>query len=144
MDKNEFKKILRDLAFKHGFIIKDKVLYRETDTLIIIIDFQKSNYSNSFYINYGFLIKEINGDMGNLKNIAWDAFGRVLDNKKEKYKDCFELEYIDRLSYLETITNFFDNIIETVALSGINIFFEINPKYINTLNEKARKYLNIK
>ncbi len=144
MDKNEFKKILRDLAFKHGFIIKEKVLYRETDTLIIIIYFQKSNYSNSFYINYGFLIKEINGDIRNFKNVVYDCFCRVLDNKKEKGKGSFELDNIDKLNYLETIANFFDNIIEPVALNGINKFFEISPDSVNTLTEKARKYLNIK
>lgn len=139
MDKKEFKMLFNEIASNNGYIYKEKNLYKETDTLIIIIDFQKSNYSNGYYINYGILIKEINKNLVNFRNIQYDFSGRMIDNKKIENKDLFELDVLEKNSYLESINSFFKNIIKEIETNGIQRMFEIYPGSQNVLTLKAKK-----
>lgn len=52
MDNTEFKKILQVCTDRVGFTYCKKNYYYQSEKLIIVINTQKSNYDNSYYVNY--------------------------------------------------------------------------------------------
>ena len=56
MNKTEFKKIVGEILKSKDFAYENKYYTFENTDLKVFIGFQKSNFENSFYINYGFLI----------------------------------------------------------------------------------------
>lgn len=40
-----------------------KNYYCNSDKIIVVINLQKSNFDNSYYINYGFYVKDIHNDL---------------------------------------------------------------------------------
>lgn len=63
MDKKEFKKALNSILKPYGFEYIKKAYYQSNDELTVVIAAQKSNFDNSFYLNYGFLIKQLNPEL---------------------------------------------------------------------------------
>ncbi len=59
MDNKVFNNVLRICMEKNGFILKNKGYYKTTDDLIVVVEAQKSNYDNSYYVNYAFFVKDI-------------------------------------------------------------------------------------
>ena len=59
MNKAEFKKIVGETLKSQGFAYENKYQTSENTDLKIFIGFQKSNFENSFYINYDFFIKKL-------------------------------------------------------------------------------------
>ena len=49
----DIDKTVKDLLTPHGFVFKRSSWYRTSDSLIQIINFQKSQYANRFYMNLG-------------------------------------------------------------------------------------------
>ena len=59
MNNTEFKKIVGETLKSQNFAYENKYYTFENTDLKVFVGFQKSNFENSFYINYGFLIKGI-------------------------------------------------------------------------------------
>lgn len=57
MEKKDFVKLLDEIFIPFGFKRKCNNWVLNEDSLSKLVNLQKSNYSNSFYINYGFIIK---------------------------------------------------------------------------------------
>ena len=94
MDNKEFKKILRESLAEYDFIYKNKDYYYLGKELIIIINCQKSNFDNAYYVNYGFWVKDIHNEKKLPSIIACDIMGRfsyILGDKREYY---FHLDVI--------------------------------------------------
>ena len=53
MNNIEFKKIVQEITSKYGFMYCKKNYYYNSDKIIVVINLQKSNFDNSYYINYG-------------------------------------------------------------------------------------------
>lgn len=49
----DIDKTVKDMLTPHGFVFKRNSWYRASDDLIQIINFQKSQFSNRFYMNLG-------------------------------------------------------------------------------------------
>ena len=59
MEKSDLIKLLNEVFNNFGFKRKGKNWVVDSSELIKIVNLQKSNYGNLFYINYGFIIKDI-------------------------------------------------------------------------------------
>ena len=59
MDKKDFLIFLTSIFKPLGYKRKDKSWYFETEELKKVINLQKSDYSNLYYIRGGFMIKKI-------------------------------------------------------------------------------------
>jgi hypothetical protein len=57
MEKTDIIKLLDEIFIPHGFLRKGNNWVKYSDELTKILNLQKSRFSNSFYINYGFIIK---------------------------------------------------------------------------------------
>ena len=86
MEKTEFKKVFGTCLKDYNFEYKDNAYYFNSKSFITVISLQKSNYDNSYYINYGFLIKELNQDVKYPKDNVCDIRGRFgFRNYPKKY-----------------------------------------------------------
>ena len=51
MDNIEFKKIVQEITSKYEVMYCKKNYYYNSDKIIVVINLQKSNFDNSYYIN---------------------------------------------------------------------------------------------
>ena len=81
MDNTEFKKIVQEITSKYGFMYCKKNYYCYLHKIIIVINLQKSNFDNSYYINYGFCVKDIHND---LQLLASGEISRLLSGENDQ------------------------------------------------------------
>jgi len=59
MEKKDLVKLLDEIFIPVGYKRKGNNWVSNGDVLSKILNLQKSNYSNAFYINYGYIIKKL-------------------------------------------------------------------------------------
>ena len=57
--ENKFLSNINAILKKKGFQMRSKIWYRDVGYLLHIVNFQKSQYGNQYYINCGIVIKEM-------------------------------------------------------------------------------------
>ena len=146
MEKKEFKRALREVLEVYGFVKVKNCYYYSNEDIIIVIATQKSDYSEAYYINYGFVAKSINEGVVYPKDNQCDLSARFLhyENKDDKKGvGLFELDNLDYNKLQELLKRNVDKSIVPVINSGIREYFRIEPnaKYIATL--KLKKHLGL-
>ena len=120
-------------------------LFRETE-VTKVINLQKSNFGNYFYINYGFILNNLDRD-GETAHI-WQRLAS--SNKKEQLKltDCLNLEYEmpeeDRSLFLKEIIT--EKVLKKIQ--GVNSELELveylkKRPQLNDISLKVKEYLNL-
>ncbi|GAA0756109.1 DUF4304 domain-containing protein [Clostridium sartagoforme] len=142
MNRKEFKKALCSVLSEYGFETKKNISRVETKELIIVVATQKSNFENSYYINFGFLIKSLNTDIDNPKDNQCDVFGRFnLDINGEK-RSVIEYEFIEHEEFCYKLRKSLDYTIKPVMDFGLKKYFELFPMALMTATLKAKEYLS--
>lgn len=143
MNKQEFKKVLDFALSDYGFVTKNNILKAETDELIIVVSTQKSNYDNSYYLNYGFMIKALSSDLTSPKDTQCDVFGRLNLYISGKFSTTVEIENISCEVFSESLKVSLDERIKPVIEFGLVKYFDLFPTAISTVKLNAKKYLGI-
>ena len=116
MNKKDFVDYLNGIFKKYGYIRKkSKFWVQETDDLIKIIHLQKSQFSNKYYLNFGFVLKNLD-----IQDTAMHIYNRLGDNTPnhnqriqelldmetniEDGKRKFELEYYIKNNLLSKLS----------------------------------------
>ena len=86
MNKEEFKKIAKEIFTSSGLSKKGNYFYSISNDLICVVGLQKSNYSEAFYINIGFVLKELRPELVDPKDADGDVRSR------------FDIEWDDNLN----------------------------------------------
>ena len=143
MGKNDFKKTIGNVLKEYGFQHIKKSYYAENDEIIIVVALQKSNFSDEYYVNYGFLIKSENPRVQYPKDYQCDVTGRIslLINGKQYHSIIPEGLSEEELS--KAMKQYMEKTIKPVIDYGLKKYFEIQPQSIVTANLKAKKYLNL-
>jgi len=141
MDKKEFKKLLTIILEEYGFTTKNNISRAETDELKIVISTQKSNYDNSYYLNYGFLIKELSPELTLPKDNQCDVFGRFNFNIDGKVSQNVDFQNINSEAFSIALRMSLNERIKPVLDFGISKYFECFPTAILAVRVKAKKYL---
>jgi len=140
MNNVEFKKIVQEITSKYGFKYCKKNYYYEMADLIVVIGLQKSNYENSFYINFGFYVKGIHNEIQYPKSNECDITCRFLN---ETGKDIYQLDIQNYEELVISLEKNMNDYIVPVINSGINQFFILYPKYSCLASLKLKKYLGM-
>ncbi|EQB89003.1 hypothetical protein J2Z44_004134 [Clostridium punense] len=140
MDKKIFKKALEEVFRKFGFQYESNAFYHDDGSIITVITLQKSNFSNSFYINFGFLIKEESPDMIYPKEYDSDVFGRFTLELNGECCQSIDLDTVIIDDLLSAVTQFMNINIKPVLEGCLAKYFEINPKAVHTMSLRAKKY----
>jgi hypothetical protein len=86
MEKKELASILSEILVPIGFKKKGNYWVVNGDVITKMINLQKSNYSNAFYINYGYILNSIP-----LGNLMMHVYNRVTS---------LDVEERDRITFL--------------------------------------------
>ena len=109
MTKQEFTKLSNDFFKKKGFLKKGKNYYNDFQNGIVgIFGFQKSNYGEYYYIEYGYAFSSVNPKM-------------PYPNFSELNLNCGRLKF-----QFETITQevYYENLDVNVFLNTLNNYVE--------------------
>ena len=90
-----------------------KIIIVISDKIIVVLNLQKSNFDNSYYINYGFCVKDIHNDLQYPKNNECDITGRFLN---ETNKGIYQL---DTMNAEELVVSLEKNILNSTTVSPI-------------------------
>lgn len=140
MNNVEFKKIVQEITSKYGFKYCNKNYYYELSDLIVVIGLQKSNYENSFYINFGFCIKEIHNEIQYPKSNECDITCRFLN---ETGNGIYQLDIQNREELVNSIEKNINDFIIPVINAGIKQFFILYPQYSCLASLNLKKYLGM-
>lgn len=117
-----------------------KIIIVISDKIIVVINLQKSNFDNSYYINYGFCVKDIHNDLQYPKSNGCDITGRFLN---ETNKDIYQLDTMNAEELVMSLEKNIINIIVPVINGGISTYFELFPNAICRATLNLKKYLGI-
>ena len=138
MNKTEFKKIVGETLKSQGFTYENKYYTFENADLKVFIGFQKSNFENSFYINYGFLIKGIyDGKLPLYKQGLEDFGGRFVYQNLDSYN----LEKITSESLVASINSNIKMLIQPAFDDGLANYFELYPHFKFLCKKRVKEYL---
>lgn len=142
MDNLQFKKVIQECITKYGFKYYRENFYYELDNVIIVINLQKSNFDNSYYINYGFCMKDIHDGLQYPKCNAkeCDITCRFVDTTN---KGNYQLDTLDSEKLIMSVEKNIDDFIMPVINEGIYKFFELYPNYICLITLRLKEYLGI-
>lgn len=141
MNHSEFKRILENCVDKYGFTCFRKNHYLQSGDLLIVINTQKSDYDNSYYVNYGFCVKTIHPDLEYPQISECDIIGRFLNTAGGK-ADLFQLSELDPSKLHCCFDSNMQNIIMPVIEGGISRYFEIFPHAVHSAKRTLKEYLN--
>ncbi|HBW38908.1 DUF4304 domain-containing protein [Desulfosporosinus sp. BICA1-9] len=143
MDKKEFKKALDNILSQYGFQYINKAFYHDNEEIITVITTQKSNYENSYFINFGFLIKRESPEVKYPKVTDCDVFGRFVLECCGKQYQSVDLDFFANETLSAAAIQFIDANIKPTIECGLSKYFEVNPKAIFVASLKAKRYLNL-
>lgn len=143
MDKKDFKKNMGNILKKYDFNYTQKAYYSDNDKLIVVINLQKSNYNDSYYMNYGFLIKEITPDISYPKESMCDVMGRFSFLNQGNTVYDLSLKELDISTLEQILDSNLERTILPVLQNGIGYYFEMYPQAIAATKLKTKQYLGL-
>lgn len=90
MEKRELVKILNEVFVPLGFKKKEDNWIINGDEIIKMVNLQKSKFSNSFYINYGYILKSI--PLNGLTMHIFKGFGSIDKTEQQRIVALLNLE----------------------------------------------------
>jgi hypothetical protein len=148
MRSKKFKEIVDSALKEESFLKGGNHYYRYSDEIIYVIGLQKSNYSNSYYINIGYFICHL--DISVKKPKTTDGHIRtrmVFKDKSEKEVDYIDLDIftdIEASSIVETIKSNISNLIKKYeGVSGIKKMLKEHQIMLYQTTIKAKSFLGL-
>ncbi|MBQ6554891.1 MAG: DUF4304 domain-containing protein [Firmicutes bacterium] len=142
MKSKVFKRILKECAGEYGFkyIFQYKALYLNTEQLIIAVNSQKSSYSNAYYVNCGFFVKELKKTSEYPKVEECHILHRFSNYETEHRSDLFNIDDLEDSTLTAIFHKNFVELRPTIE-NGIKSFFESNPKAVCAAGQALKQYL---
>ena len=142
MNNTEFKKIVSEILKSQNFAYENKYYTFENTDLKVFIGFQKSNFENSFYINYGFFIKKLHEKLERLSHGFGDFGGRFVYNDNDKMLGDYKLSDLTKESLSESILENTEKFIKPAFEKGIDDYLEMYPHLKRRLPLTVKEYLD--
>ena len=137
MENREFKKLLQECLSKYGFEYVNKKYYCTLDDVIIYIGVQKSNFSNSYYVDYSFSLKDYHENVKYPTYYERDFYARF---SYEKPGESYPLSENDPTKFIASFENNIELYILPVINGGIKQYFHLYPKYLNLASKNVNLY----
>lgn len=148
MEKKNLENIISDIFTPLGFKKKGNNWTLNNNEITKVINLQKSQFSNRFYINYGYIINSI--PLNSLKMHIFSGFGSANSSENTRINELLDLDITidDADRQLELYTLIKDNLME--KLQAINTEEELasylkalEPPLSNMIPGVVRNYFNI-
>lgn len=146
MKNKELADTLSELLIPIGFKKQGNFWVINGDVLTKMVNIQKSQFSNSFYINYGYIIKSI--PLEDLIMHVFNGFGSIDVNENTRIKELLNLENIipneDRKRELKQfILDKLVSKIQAINTEG-DLLNELKRRpHLNDIPLTVKKYFNL-
>jgi len=144
MELKTFKKTTGDFLIAKRFLKKGSFYYLMFQDIIIVIGFQKSNFSNGYYINIGFVISELNPNNLTPRDVDGDIRARFSIEMEGKRVDFFDLDILSedklKIALEENIKRYVDDVI---SLEKLKLLLQENPVMLYQTKLAAKQLLGL-
>jgi hypothetical protein len=144
MSKKELVNILNEVFVPVGFSKKGDAWLQKGEELDKIICLQKSKYSNSYYINYGYILNSI--PLDNLMAHVFKGFGSLNEQENLRINQLLDLDNtnnngIEELRQL--VINKIATVIEKVN-TEVELLSELKKQaHLNDIPLVVKRYFNL-
>ena len=90
MEKRQLANVLNEILISIGFKKKGNYWVINGDVITKMVNLQKSNYSNAFYINYGYILNSI--PLGNLMMHVYNRVTSLDIEERDRITALLDLE----------------------------------------------------
>jgi len=109
----EFKKMFGSVGKLHGFERLFGGWLRQSDECIVVLDLQRSNYSNLYYLNIKLYVRGIfaseYGDVKLKKSMVKSDVGHIFRREPKEFSAAFDLENdLEEAERIDVLTKFFE------------------------------------
>jgi len=143
MNDKEFKETIKKYLQQEGFKYKKRNFYYSKEDLIAIVNLQKSNYVNTYYINYAFTVKNLHENVDFPDRKDWDILGRFRYYFNETIEFDFQPELTTPDLLIKNLERNIEEVIQPVIREGIKRYFELYPIAIHAASLRLKKYLKL-
>ncbi|AZQ59736.1 DUF4304 domain-containing protein [Maribacter sp. MJ134] len=146
MTNQEFKEELDRLLKPHGFKKKGNKWTAETEELEKVIYLQKSDYSNRYYLNYGYNFKDL--DYKEVSMHIWNRLGSKKRKERKLIFDTLDLTNSMDKTVRNRNTEYFVNDLLLPVINSINTKTDIvkhleSRSHLNNVFLPVKKHLNL-
>ncbi len=147
METGTFKKIVNDFLKENDFKKNGNNYLRIEQEVICAIGLQKSNFSNIYYINVGFVLRSLRPELLKPKSNEGDIRFRFSSCNLTLSPDGFELDSIDEKQGSEILLclnrNFNESINGHLSISGLKQLIERDPNLFYRASLYAKHFFNL-
>jgi len=144
MDNRQFKKVFDECILSYGFSRGKGGYYSKiSEDIICVIGLQKSDYSGGFYINTGYVIKQIHPSLDNPKDADGDIRTRFSTKSEGKEMDLFVAEQFEGEQHLQeclagNLSRLCGNV---MSLDGLKAMLAQDPLLLYQTSVNAKRVL---
>lgn len=142
MELKLFKKTIGDFLIAKGFSKKGTFYYLIFQDIIIAIGLQKSNFSNGYYVNIGYIISELNQNRLTPRDVDGDIRARFGIEVEGKRADLFDLDTLSEDKLKSTLEENIKRYVDSVtSVEKLRLLLQENPVMLYQTRLVARQLL---
>ncbi|AFD06621.1 DUF4304 domain-containing protein [Solitalea canadensis] len=144
MDSKIFKKTVANFLIGKGFSKKGSYYYLFFKDLAIVVGFQKSNFSNDYYINIGYVISELNSNLLTPRDVDGDVRARFSVELEGKKVDSFNLDKLTVDMLINAIDeNIKHYVLEITSIEKLKLLLQENSIMLYQTKLAAKQLLKL-
>jgi hypothetical protein len=145
MNKNELINKITELNTAHGFLKKSNKWICVKQEITKVIHLQKSSFGNKFYLNFGFILNEV--DLHGAEEHISDGIKTIIDSVDGGIVDVFDLENnmsdTDRSFAIASIIRDLHFRLSAINDKSELITYLKMKKNLNSIRLKTKEYLGL-
>ena len=143
---SDYRKCLFNILIDYGFERVDNRMRFLSYDIVIVIELQKSSFTDGFYINCGFYVPSAHDESATPKAVKdCDVNIRFMHkNVTEIDKTLFDINTTGIDAFSKIVRYHMDEMLVPIINTGIQVLFEMEPTAIYCAKKKLREYLDNK
>jgi hypothetical protein len=143
MDSGQFKNTLKERLSSKGFKKRGGYFYKEGDGIVSVIGLQKSNFEDVYYLNVGYVIKDLHPSLINPRDVDGDVRSRFSFEEDGKGTERFNL-YMSPEQLGTLLEKNIQELVEPVhSVDGLKVLLTQKPVMLLQTTVKAKKFLGL-
>lgn len=139
----DYRKCLRSVLEEYGFKHMNNRMRIHNKDMVIVMELQKSSFSDGFYTNCGFYVPSVHTEPVDVKAVKdCDVDIRFEhENGIEEDRTLFDIQTTGLDAFSEIVRCYMDELLVPVMNKGIQVLFEIEPTLIHCAKKDLRAYI---
>lgn len=143
MDIKEFKNIVDEVFLSKGMKKRRCNYYFDNEEIITVFGLQKSSYTNGYYLNLGYIIKDLN-----IKEIPKYTDGNIrlrFEFKiNRKLTDLIDIQNVEKKQLIEQLDIHINHYVLTInSILDLQKLLKVKPDLLFQTTLETKQFLNI-